>query len=78
LPIIVFHHRHRRHAAAKRQQRTGAADTMVKSCLGERLKRSILVNILLNKEPSLVAGLSQQFFVETGIMNPPESRGFRG
>jgi hypothetical protein len=76
LPINVFHCRHRCHAAAKRQQRTGAADTMVKSCSGERLKRSILVNILLNKEPSLVAGLSQQLFC--GDRNPQESRGFWG
>jgi hypothetical protein len=58
----------------------GAADTMVKSFLGERLKRSILVHILLNKEPSLVAGQSQQLLVGTGILpNPPESPGgFRG
>jgi len=53
---------------------TGAADTMVKSCLGERLKKSILVHILLSKEPSLVAGQSQQLLVRTGILwNPPES-----
>jgi hypothetical protein len=44
----------------------GAADTMVKSCSGERLKKSILVHILLNKEPSLVFG---------GNRNPPESSG---
>jgi hypothetical protein len=52
---------------------------MVKSCSGERLKRSILVHILLNKEPSLVAGQSQQLLAGTGILrNPEESRGFRG
>jgi hypothetical protein len=49
---------------------------MVKSCSppGERLKRSILVHILLNKEPSLVAGQSQQLLVGTGIL----PGGFRG
>jgi hypothetical protein len=52
---------------------------MVKSCSGERLKRSILVHILLNKEPSLVAGQSQQHLVGTGILRkPPESGGFWG
>jgi len=57
----------------------GAADTMVKSCLGEWLKRSILVHNLLNKEPYLVAGQSQQHLAGTGILrNPPESEGFRG
>ncbi len=65
--------------ARRRQQRTGAADTMVKSCLGERFKRSIYVHILLNKEPSLFAGQSQQLLAGTGILrNPPESGGFRG
>ena len=65
--------------ARRRQQRTGAAVTMVKSCSGERLKRFILVHTLLNKEPSLVAGLSQQLLVGTGILlNHPESGGFRG
>ena len=54
---------------------TGAADTMVKSCLGERLKRSILVHILLNKEPSLVAGQSQQLLAGTGILRNPEDSG---
>jgi hypothetical protein len=44
----------------------GAADTMVKSSSGERLKKSILVHILLNKEPSLVFGRNR---------NPPESGG---
>jgi hypothetical protein len=52
---------------------------MVKSCLGERFKRSILVHILLNKEPYLVAGQSQQLLAGTGILRkPPESGGFRG
>jgi hypothetical protein len=52
---------------------------MVKSCSEERLKGSILVHILLNKDPSLVTGQSQQLLVGTGILqNPPESRGFRG
>jgi len=52
---------------------------MDKSCSGERLKRSILVHILLNKEPSLVAGQSQQLLVGTGILwNPEESGGLRG
>jgi hypothetical protein len=46
---------------------------MVKSCSGERLKMSILVHILLNKEPSLVAGLSQTAF--GGNRNPPDSGG---
>jgi hypothetical protein len=46
---------------------------MVKSCLGERLKMSILVRILLNKEPSLVAGLSQTAF--GGNRNTQESGG---
>ncbi len=50
--------------ARRRQQRMGAADTMVKSCSGERLKMSILVQILLNKEPSSVTGQSQQHFAE--------------
>jgi len=47
---------------------------MVKSCSppGERLKRSILVHILLNKEPSFVAGQSQQLFAGTGILRIPE------
>ncbi len=36
--------------ARRRQQRTGAADTMIKSCSGRRLKRSILVHIVLNKK----------------------------
>jgi len=48
---------------------------MVKSCSGERLKRSILVQILLNKEPSLVAGISQTTF--GGNRNPEESGGIR-
>ncbi len=49
------------------------------TCLGERSKRSILVSILLSKEPSLFAGLSQQLFTGTGILqNPEESGGFRG
>jgi len=50
---------------------------MVKSCLplGERLKRSILVHILLNKEPSLVAGRSQQLLAGTGILQNPEDSG---
>jgi len=50
---------------------------MVKSCSppGERLKRSILVHILLNKEPSLIAGQSQQLLAGTGILrNPEDSR----
>jgi len=50
---------------------------MVKSCSppGERLKRSILVHILLNKEPSLVAGQSQQLLAGTGIFwNPKDSK----
>jgi hypothetical protein len=52
---------------------------MDKSSSGERLKRSILVHILLNKEPSLVAGQSKQLLVGTGIIrNPEESGGFRG
>jgi hypothetical protein len=46
---------------------------MVKSCLGERLKRSTLVQILLNKDPPLVAGLSQTAF--GGNRNPEESGG---
>jgi hypothetical protein len=46
---------------------------MLKSCSGERLKMSILVHILLNKEPSLVAGLSQTAF--GGNRNPPDSGG---
>jgi len=37
------------------------------------LKRSILVHILLNKEPSLVAGLSRSAF--GGNRNPEESEG---
>jgi len=42
----------------------------------ERLKRSILVHILLNKEPSFVAGQSQQLLAVTGILrNPQESSG---
>ena len=53
----------------------GAADTMIKYCSGGRLKRSILVHILLNKEPSLVAGLSQTAF--GGNKNPAESGGIR-
>jgi len=40
---------------------------MAKSYSGERFKRSILVHILLNKEPSLVAGQSQQLLAGTGI-----------
>jgi hypothetical protein len=48
---------------------------MVKSCSGERLKRSILVHILLNKEPSLVAGQSQQLLAGTGILRNPEDSG---
>jgi len=59
----------------KRQQRTGATDAIVKSCSGERLKRSILVQILLSKEPSLVAGLSQTTF--DGNRNPEESKGIQ-
>jgi hypothetical protein len=52
---------------------------MVKSCLGERLKRSILVHNLVNKLPFLVAGQSQQILSGTGILrNTPESGGFRG
>jgi len=53
---------------------------MVKSCLplGERLKRSILVHILLNKEPSLVAGQSQQLLAGTVILWNPDSRVNRG
>jgi hypothetical protein len=48
---------------------------MVKSCLRERLKRSIL-HILLNKQPSLVAGQSQQLL---GTEIPGILRGgFRG
>jgi len=39
------------------------------------LKRSILVHIILNKEPSLVAGLSQTAF--GGNRNPEESGGIR-
>jgi hypothetical protein len=51
---------------------------MVKSCLGERLKMSILVHILLNKEPSFVAGQSQQLLAGTGILrNPQEFSGIR-
>jgi hypothetical protein len=46
---------------------------MVKSYSEERLKMSILVHILFNKEPSLVAGLSQTAF--GGNRNPPESSG---
>jgi hypothetical protein len=46
---------------------------MVKSCSGEGLKRSILVHILLNKEPSLVAGLARQQLAQTGIL--PDSGG---
>jgi hypothetical protein len=46
---------------------------MVKSCSGEGLKRSILVHILLNKEPSLVAGLARQQLARTGIL--PDSGG---
>ena len=57
--------------ARRRQQRTGAADTMAKSCSGGRVKRSILFHILLNKEPSLVAGLSQTAL--GGNRNPEES-----
>ena len=57
--------------ARRRQQRTGAADTMAKSCLGGRVKRSILFHILLTKEPSLVAGLSQTAL--GGNRNPEES-----
>jgi len=48
---------------------------MVKSCPGERLKRSILVHILLNKEPSLVAGQCQQLLAGTGILQNPEDSG---
>jgi hypothetical protein len=50
---------------------------MVKSCSppGERLKRSILVHILLNKEPSLVADQSQQLLAGTGILRNPEDSG---
>jgi hypothetical protein len=44
---------------------------MAKSCLGGRVKRSILFHILLNKEPSLVAGLSQTAL--GGNRNPEES-----
>jgi hypothetical protein len=40
---------------------------------GERSKRSILVHILLNKEPTLVAGQSKTAF--GGNRNPEESRG---
>jgi hypothetical protein len=45
---------------------------MVKSCSGERSQMSIFVHILLNKEPSLVAGLSLTAF--GGNRNPPEFR----
>jgi hypothetical protein len=50
---------------------------MVKSCSppGERLKRSILVHIVLNKEPYLVAGQSQQLLAGTGIRRNPEDSG---
>jgi hypothetical protein len=48
---------------------------MVKSCSGERLKRSILVHNLLNKEPSSVAGQSQQLLAGTGILRNPEDSG---
>jgi hypothetical protein len=58
---------------------------MVKSCLGERLKKVYLVHILRNKEPSLVAGLSQTAFCRNrnleesgGIWrNLEESRGIQ-
>ena len=60
-------------AGGRCQQRTWAADAMVKSCSGERLKKSILVQILLNKEPSLFAGLSQTAF--GGNRNPEKSGG---
>jgi hypothetical protein len=54
----------------------GAADTMVKSWWwGERLKRSILVHMLLNKEPSLVDGQSQTVLAGTGIRRNPEEFG---
>ena len=36
---------------------------------------SILVHILLNKEPSLVAGQSQQLLAGTGILRNPEDSG---
>ena len=51
--------------------------TMVKSCSppGERLKRSILVHTVLNKEPYLVAGQSQTAF--GGNRNPEESGGIQ-
>jgi hypothetical protein len=48
---------------------------MVKSCSGERLKRSILIHILFNKEPSLVSGQSQQLLAGTGILQNPEDSG---
>jgi len=50
---------------------------MVKFCSppGERAKRSILVQILLNKKPSLVAGQSQQLLAGTGILRNPEDSG---
>jgi hypothetical protein len=50
---------------------------MVKSCSppGERLKRSILVHIVLNKEPYLVAGQSQQLLAGTGIRRNLEDSG---
>jgi hypothetical protein len=49
---------------------------MVKSCLWGRLERSILEHILINKEPSLVTGLSQTAF--GGNRNLEESGGIRG
>jgi hypothetical protein len=57
------------------QQRMGVADAIVKSCSGERLKKSILVQILLSKEPPLAAGISQTAF--DGNRNPEESGGIQ-
>ena len=44
----------------------GAVDTMVKSCLGERLKRSILVHILLNKDLILEVGPGKKIWDGSG------------
>ena len=46
---------------------------MVKSCSGERLKKVNFSPYLLNKEPSLVAGLARQQLAGTGIL--PDSGG---
>ena len=46
---------------------------MVKSCSGERLKKVYFSPYLLNKEPSLVAGLARQQLAGTGIL--PDSGG---